>query len=220
MAVKQVEQMWGLACGAFAAWKWMPIQREMEAANAMLRKTWMRYPMVGGVFGFAYFCGMQLPVRFFQKATHRTEGISSETYTGKHDIVGRFRLFENSHSSTSEEELLDFLSMYDKDPLSKPELLNHMIKRISEQTDLTEVFRVKRLGKDQNPIFWQFGKIHGLENIAFCDAADLATVNGNPYTLQKLINKVGPADAPGLSSYQQVEEEVSASLAAYREAVD
>ena len=31
-------------------------------------------------------------------------------------------------------------------------------------------------------------KIHGLENIAFCDAADLAQVNGNSVKLQKLIN--------------------------------
>ena len=91
--------------------------------------------------------------------------------------------------------------MYDKDPLSKPQLLDHLVKRISEQTDLTEVFRVKRQGKDSNPIFWQFGKIHGLENIAFCDPAELSTVKGNPYTLQKIVNKVSPLDAPGLSSY-------------------
>ena len=97
--------------------------------------------------------------------------------------------------------------MYDKDPLSKPQLLDHLVKRISEQTDLTEVFRVKRQGKDSNPIFWQFGKIHGLENIAFCDPAELAACNGNPYTLQKLVNKVSPLDAPGFSSYQELEEQ-------------
>mmetsp|Transcript_24626 Transcript_24626/g.30697 ORF Transcript_24626/g.30697 Transcript_24626/m.30697 type:complete len:213 (+) Transcript_24626:488-1126(+) len=110
--------------------------------------------------------------------------------------------------------------MYDKDPLSKPELLDHMVRRISEQTDLTEVFRVKRLGKDTNPIFWQFGKIHGLENIAFCDAKDLGSVKGNPYKLQKLVNKVTPKSATGLSSFQQVEEEVQASLSTYRAAVE
>ena len=137
MRVKQVEQLFGLACGAVAANRWMPIQREMELSNAMLRKRWMRYPMVAGVFGFAYFCGMQLPVRFFQKIGHRNEGISHESYKGKHDIVGRFRLFENSESSGAEDKLLDYLSMYDKDPLSKPELLEHMVRRISEQTDLS-----------------------------------------------------------------------------------
>jgi len=92
--------------------------------------------------------------------------------------------------------------MYDKDPLSKPELLNHMVRRISKQTDLTEVFQVRRLGKDASPIFWSFGKIHGLENIAFCDAGELTAANGNPYAIQKLVNKVTPADIPGHSSYE------------------
>ena len=61
----------------------------------MLRKRWMRYPMVAGVFGLAYFCSLQLPVRFLQKIGHRNDGISVETYKGKHDVVGRFRLFES-----------------------------------------------------------------------------------------------------------------------------
>jgi len=64
MRVKQIEQMFGLTCGALAAYKWMPIQNEMELSNAMLRKRWMRYPMVAGIFYAAYFCSMQLPVRF------------------------------------------------------------------------------------------------------------------------------------------------------------
>ena len=58
MRVRQVEQMFGIACGSLAAYKWMPIQREMELSNAMLRKRWMRYPMVAGVFGLAYFCSL------------------------------------------------------------------------------------------------------------------------------------------------------------------
>ena len=78
--------------------------------------------------------------------------------------------------------------MYDKDPLSKPELVEHMINRISEQTDLSKVFQIKRQGKDRNDVFWLLGKIHGLENIAFCDSADLADVQGNPAKLQMLIN--------------------------------
>ncbi len=88
--------------------------------------------MVASVFGAAYFCGLQLPVRFFQKLTKRNEGISDQSYKGQHDVVGRFRLFETEKSSSQEEQLLDHLAMYDKDPLSKPELLEHMVKRISE----------------------------------------------------------------------------------------
>ena len=71
-------------------------------------------------------------MRFFQKIGHRNDGISEETYKGKHDAVGRFRLFESGmNSRSSEDKVLDYLAMYDKDPLSKPELLDHMMKRIS-----------------------------------------------------------------------------------------
>ena len=188
MRVKQVEQIWGITCGAIAAYKWMPIQREMQASNAMMRKWWMRYPLVAGVFYGAYYCALQLPVRFFQKLTHRNEGITPESYKGSHDLVGRFRIFEDHQQSSAESELLDHMAMYDKDPLSKPELVEHMINRISEQTDLSKVFQIKRQGKDRNDVFWLLGKIHGLENIAFCDSADLADVQGNPAKLQMLIN--------------------------------
>ena len=58
MRVKQVESLFALTVGGFAAYKWMPIQREMEASNALLRKQWMRYPMVGAVFAGAYWMGL------------------------------------------------------------------------------------------------------------------------------------------------------------------
>ena len=76
-----------------------------------------------------------------------------------------------------------------------------MVKRISEQEDLTKIFRIKRSGKDADDIFWNFGKIHGLENIAYCSDADIDATGGNPYLLQKLVNKVTPEDIPGYSSY-------------------
>ena len=56
MRVKNVERMWGAACGAVAAYKWMPIQREWEAGNAILRKTWMRAPILATIFGATYYC--------------------------------------------------------------------------------------------------------------------------------------------------------------------
>lgn len=183
MRVKQVEQAFGCTLGGIAVYKCLPVIREMEASNAMMRKAWMRYPLLATAFGGAYFIGMQLPVRFFQKLTHRNEAITNETYYGRHDLVGRFRAFEEEKGSSAEDKLLDHLSMYDKDPLSKPELLEHMMKRITEQTDLTKVFQIKRQGKDKNPLFWQLGKIHGLENIAYCDPAEVAKCAGNPVSL-------------------------------------
>jgi hypothetical protein len=42
------------------------------------------------------------------------------------------------------------------------------------------MFRIKRAGKDRDPMFWSFGKIHGLENIAFANEEELKATNGNP----------------------------------------
>ena len=74
MRVKQVEQLWGVACGGLAAYKWMPIQRELEAANALLRKQWLRMPILATVFGLSYYFGQQIPVRILSKLSHRNEG--------------------------------------------------------------------------------------------------------------------------------------------------
>jgi len=58
MRVKQVEKVWGLALGSLATYKFMPLQRELEASNAIMRKAWMRYPLALGVFSTAYFFGL------------------------------------------------------------------------------------------------------------------------------------------------------------------
>ena len=116
--------------------------------------------------------------------------------------------------------MLDHMAMYDKDPLSKPELVEHMIKRISEQTDLSKVFQIKRQGKDRNDVFWLLGKIHGLENIAFCDSAELAEVGGNPAKLQMLINKIEPTSVPGFSSDEAVSSDLTDALERYKASVE
>jgi len=48
----------------------------------------------------------------------------AETYRGKSDVVGRFRLFENdSRSDESEEDnLRNYLASYSAEALTKPEL--------------------------------------------------------------------------------------------------
>ena len=131
MRVRQVETFFGLACGAVAAYKVAPFQRELAASFAIFRKPWMQWPLMLGAFGFAYHVSVQLPVRLFSKLSHRTEGQTEETFRGEADLVGRFRLNETSSSSSAEDALLDKLAMYSKDPLTKPELLSHMVKRLS-----------------------------------------------------------------------------------------
>lgn len=43
---------------------------------------------------------------------------------------------------------------------------------------------MRRAGKDQDPFFWSFGKIHGLENIAFADPEEIRDTKGNPVKIQ------------------------------------
>ena len=53
-----------------------------EAANAILRKSWMRAPILATIFGATYFCSTQLPQKFFQKLTNRRVGQTPENYKG------------------------------------------------------------------------------------------------------------------------------------------
>lgn len=57
-----------------------------------------------------------------------------------------------------------------------------------QEFDLGKMFRVKRGGKDRDPMFWSFGKVHGLENIAFADPAEVKKANGNPVKIQQIVN--------------------------------
>lgn len=45
---------------------------------------------------------------------------------------------------------------------------------------MDEKVRIRRLGKDQDDFFWTYGKIHGLENIAYATEEELKASAGNP----------------------------------------
>ena len=59
-----------------------------------------------------------------------------------------------------------------------------------KEFDLAKTFRVKRRGKDKDPLFWSFGKIHGLENIAFADSQELFETQGNPVKIQQIVDRI------------------------------
>jgi hypothetical protein len=84
---------------------------------------------------------------------------------------------------------------------------------------LKKLFQVKRLGKDKDDLFWSFGKIHGLENIAFADPNELASTNGNPVAIQNLVNNVDK-DKFDLHSYEHLEMELNKSLSEFKSKVD
>lgn len=189
MWVRTVEVAWGAAIGTAAAYKFQPIAREAARSYAIFRKSWMRWPIQATVFGAAFFIGGLLPTRLFRKFDRKDKGISHEVYTGRNDIVGRFRLFDEVEVTSEHENYKNYLAAYSSEALTKPELAAQLLKNSTKDVDIGELFRVKRLGKDLDDIFWHFGKVHGLENIAFASTDEVLATGGNPVSLQNLVNK-------------------------------
>ena len=46
---------------------------------------------------------------------------------------------------------------------------------------------IKKIGKDRDPLYYNFGKIHGLENTALLSREELNALIGNPIALQHAI---------------------------------
>jgi hypothetical protein len=52
-------------------------------------------------------------------------------------------------------------------------MTDHVVLSTLKHEDIANKYRIKRMGKDKDPIFWTIGKIHGLENLAFCDPEEV-----------------------------------------------
>ncbi len=72
-----------------------------------------------------------------------------------------------SASADSKAEVQNYLDLYTLGPMSKAELLNRLADNLPVDPDFANKWRIKRMGKDKDDLFWSFGKIHGLENIAY-----------------------------------------------------
>lgn len=84
-------------------------------------------------------------------------------------MVGKFRLFETVDHFDAREDMANYLAIYSTEPLTKNEMIDQIALQALREFDVGKMFRIKRVGKDRDPMFWSFGKIHGLENIAFAD---------------------------------------------------
>lgn len=84
-------------------------------------------------------------------------------------MVSKFRMFETFETVDSRADIASYLQVYGTQPLTKDEMMNNIAFNAMKEFDVAKLFRVKRAGKDKDPMFWSFGKIHGLENIAFAD---------------------------------------------------
>jgi len=68
-------------------------------------------------------------------------------------------------------------------PVTRDEMINYSMMQTMKNQDISKLFRIKRKGADLDPIFWAFGKIHGLENIAFADQDEFMKAASNPILL-------------------------------------
>ncbi len=174
-----------MACGAVGAWYARPFQKHLEGYNAIFRKPWMRVPIYAFAFGCAFYGGMQLPGRVFPKFTpNKFEGVNHSYYTASQDVVSKFRMFESFEVPDARDDVATYLSVYSTEALTKNEMMDNLALHALKEFDLGRMFRVKRAGKDRDPMFWSFGKIHGLENLAFADPAEVEATNGNPVKIQ------------------------------------
>mgnify|MGYP000923044030 CR=1 FL=1 len=71
---------------------------------------------------------------------------------------------------------------------------------------------------EKDDLIWMYGKIHGLENIAFLTDEQLEHIK-DPITLQRAINNVRRPDGVA-SSYEEVIERINTNLQKYKECVD
>lgn len=210
----------GVICGLIGVNYARPFQRHLENYNAFFRKPWMRVPLYAAAFGCAFYGGMQMPARVFPKFNRdKFEGVTHSYYTSSQDVVGKFRMFDTIEQLDSRDDVATYLSVYSTQPLTKNEMMDNLALHALKEFDLGKMFRVKRGGKDRDPLFWTFGKIHGLENIAFADEAEVKATNGNPVKLQQIVDRVEGAGVQ-VHSWEHLVQELEGALKDYRDKVD
>lgn len=124
-------------------------------------------------------------------------GIGQNCYLANHDLISKFRIFESGVGhADSQQEVEDYLDIYTSGPLTKAEMLNRIADGRKVDAAFQKRFQFKREGRDKDDIFWSYGKIHGLENLALCDPEELKQADGDPIALQRLVDKANDAEKP------------------------
>jgi hypothetical protein len=105
-------------------------------------------------------------------------------------------MFENPASADAKSTVEEYLDEYQSGPISKAELLNRLADGLPVDPAYAKKFQIKRRGKDRDDMFFAFGKVHGLENVAFADKDEVLATKGNPIALQNLVDKINDSEKP------------------------
>lgn len=180
----------GFAAAYYVQKRFVPTFRERML---IFRKPWIA--PIAPLFAFycGYLGGSQLRGRRFQGSL-----VNFEKLTGENDIVSRFRNMDvESEKKTPTEQIADYLNT--TTAISRTQLEGDIVKLVNKNHDAYKNKKIKRLDKDTNKIFWELGKIHGIENIAFVDEEELKRTEGNPVKIQQLVANAKPPGPPAQS---------------------
>lgn len=213
--LKFANQSFASACGAIVGYyvhrKFTPI---LQARSLLFKKPWM-VPVVPLI---AYYCGY-VGARQLRGRRFGGSDIDFEHMSGGNDCISRFRSTEQFKNPTNiQNTLTQYLAT------------TAVTSRKELEKEILEIFpktfnpylsnkRVKRVDKDADDIFWWFGKIHGLENIAFLSEDDIKRSKGNPIILQDMISNARPSKPPA-SSFDGLVSETMKHLIEYKEQVN
>ena len=226
---KTTQFVFNAGVGLFAANRVGPLHREVAHVHPLFRKAWMRYPIQLTAFGGAFFCANKLTTKLFNHFSfmnfYRPRdgrlGVSAESYQGGQDLVAKFRIFEDQRTPSAKDEIQQYLDVYQSGPLTKAELLNRMADGLPVDPKFASKFQIKRRGKDKDDVFWSLGKVHGLENIAYLTEDQILATGGNPFELQRLVDRINDSEKPlPPSSHDSVVSSLHEALENYRNAVD
>lgn len=178
--------MFNSAAGAFAAYKVGPFQDAAAKHYVLFRKTWMKLPIRLSAFGCAYYAFNQVHTRLLPRLHPlywRHGGQKEASYLANHELISKFRFFDGDYANAdAKDDMENYLDLYTSGPLTKADMLQRISDGRSVDERFAKNFEIKRRGRDTNDIFWQYGKIHGLENIAYLDKEQIVKA-GNPWNL-------------------------------------
>ena len=138
--------------------------------------------------------------------------------SGSNDVISRFRNMDaRPDNFTPAETISQYLET--STATSRNELEQGVLDCLPEREDRFKNMRIKRMDRDTDDIFWWFGKIHGLENIAFLDDSEIKKTKGNPAHLQQLVNEVKHQDPPA-RSFDALVSHAMKNMALYKEKVN
>jgi hypothetical protein len=113
------------------------------------------------------------------------------------DMISKFRFFENGEAQCdASSEINNYLNVYTNQPLTKADLLDRIADGQEVDPAFASKFKIKRAGKDKDDLFWTYGKIHGLENLAFASEEEFRACKGDPKKIQNLVDRINDQEKP------------------------